>query len=191
MERAAAAVAEGPQFEACEFRAIPCVFAGEPWFRCFEENDMSIGWKFLKGHCLLCNEGNVRNCRCFPEDNSNLRDGEGMLPCLDVGNCPVCKSAGTVGYACRECNQEVYKRFVRNGARAHPVEWAEAEDKGIFLIVPPSPIPNPRTDLDVEWSAADQEAQERRQEKLARSMDRAMFEVAQLMAKRAAGGTGR
>ena len=191
MEEAAAAVAEGPQFEAHQVGVVPSVFGGEPWFLCFQREDLSVDWMFLKGHCLLCNEGNVRNCRCFPEDNSNLRDREGMLPYLDVGNCPVCKSAGTVGYECRECNQDVCKRFVRNGARVHPVEMAEAEDKGIFLIMPPSPIPNPRTDLDVEWSAADQEAQERRQNQRARSTHRAMFEVSQLVAERAAGGTSR
>ena len=111
------------------------VFGGEPWFLHFQQEDLSLDWMFLKGHCLLCNEGNVRNCRCFSEDNSNPRDKHGMLPCLDMGNCPVCKSAGTIGYECRECNQDVHKRFVRNGARVHPVEMAEAEDKGIFLAV--------------------------------------------------------
>ena len=72
---------------------------------------------YLRGYCLICNEGDFDTCRCHPRDYSETNPRETQEENGDphinflLGNCDHCYSGGTVGYQCLECFQGTYKTF--------------------------------------------------------------------------------
>ena len=115
------------------------------------ENDFAVNWLFLKGHCLEREYApNSPHCDCHrSEELWAFYRRWGRLPSHRIGNCPKCLSAGTIGYRCQECHEELYKMLRKTNKAGKtigtlnwigPLHLADHHEKNVNWIIPRCPI---------------------------------------------------
>ena len=124
---------------------IYTAFKNLPQYRYFCENDLTTNWSFLKGHCLEVRYSDSKHCHCRPPWSPVTRREQWhgrSLPCMYTGCCARCKSAGTVGYECQDCHEDVYRMFRKTKeGKEYIVQWmgsiklAERYDRDVHMIV--------------------------------------------------------
>ena len=150
-------------------------------------NDESV--QLFHGPCLQCEDSNACCCRCTP---FNMPRNALLSPPLDqmllqgwtscIGNCDLCRAAGTVGHPCQENNCNGKHKVFRSAPKrvqnqwvidqANGVLWAREVGKHVSIILPPSmKLPDPQDpENQTDVTPAEEQADRARMQQPQRSV---------------------